>query len=206
MRPSYSMPSMNSFVGGAIAVGVPGHVLLLQLAFRRPAASPPAGRCRAGRPSSRSRGTSSSGLRLRDLAPAAHLRQVPDGVAVVGIGRVVAEEHVEVGHRRACRRGRTRRCRSCCWRSRDSPRRRTRSATGSAPPPCGSRRCSHRATCRRGSAPSPAPGACSDSSPPRPCVTPNTFSGLFFQISKSVMTGTPTPLKIACWFHGSPTQ
>jgi hypothetical protein len=28
--------------------------------------------------------------------------------------------------------------------------------------------------------------------------TPNTFSGLFFQISRSVMIGTPTPFAIAC--------
>ena len=40
----------------------------------------------------------------------------------------------------------------------------------------------------------------------QPRVTPNTFSGLFFQISRSVMTGTPMPLNTACWFHGSPTQ
>ena len=43
------------------------------------------------------------GLRLGDLAPAAHLREVPDRVRVVRIGRVVAEEDVEVGRRRACR-------------------------------------------------------------------------------------------------------
>ena len=37
-------------------------------------------------------------------------------------------------------------------------------------------------------------------------VTPKTFSGLPFQISSSVMTGTPMPLTTACWFQGSPTQ
>ncbi|MNY26232.1 hypothetical protein D3C86_1600660 [compost metagenome] len=36
-------------------------------------------------------------------------------------------------------------------------------------------------------------------------VTPNTFSGLLRQISRSVMTGTPMPLATACWFQGSPT-
>src|SRR5690606_1791152 len=37
------------------------------------------------------------GLVLGDLPPAAHLGEVPDGVRVVGIGRVVAVEDVEVG-------------------------------------------------------------------------------------------------------------
>src|SRR5690606_495747 len=35
-------------------------------------------------------------LRFGNLAPAAHLRQIPDRIAVIRIGRVVAEEHVEV--------------------------------------------------------------------------------------------------------------
>ena len=39
------------------------------------------------------------GLVLEDLPPAPHLREVPDRVGVIRVGREVAEEDVEVGNR-----------------------------------------------------------------------------------------------------------